>query len=63
MGQIVAIRPRCKVYIAGLRLHHAMTGFAVAAAGVATRSRPLFIVGCALVAHDWRDHPWPLIDR
>jgi hypothetical protein len=51
-----------KVYVAGLRLHHGITGIVVAGAGLALRRRRMFLLGCAITAHDWRDWPWPIID-
>lgn len=52
----------CRVYIAGLRCHHGLTGLALAVLGLALANRRLFLVGCLAVAHDWKDRPWPLID-
>lgn len=46
----VSIRPRCKLYIAGRRVHHGLTGIA------------LIAVGALLCLHDRRDWPWPLRD-
>jgi hypothetical protein len=43
---VIAIRPRCKVYVAGRRLHHGLTGCI------------LIALGAALVAHDRADVPW-----
>ena len=40
-----------RVYIAGYRIHHGLAGLVLAG------------VGAALVAHDWRDRPWPIRDR
>lgn len=59
----VAYRPgSCRLYVAGLRCHHGLSGLAIALIGVLTRNRALFLVGCLAVAHDWKDYPWPLID-
>jgi hypothetical protein len=56
-------RPRsCRVYVAGLRLHHGATGCAAAAVGLLSGRRRLFALGCLLIAHDWRDRPWRLLD-
>ena len=43
---VIAIRPRCKVYVFEHRLHHGLTGCI------------LIAVGAVLVAHDRRDVPW-----
>lgn len=40
-----------RVYIAGRRIHHGRAGLW------------LLALGALLVAHDWRDRPWPLQDR
>jgi hypothetical protein len=31
--------------------------------GLLLRPRRLFLLGCAITAHDWRDWPWPVLDH
>lgn len=50
MTSRLTIKPRCKVYVFGRRIHHGRTGICLTA------------LGLALIAHDWRDRPWPTID-
>ena len=39
-----------RLYLAGYRVHHGLAGVLLIGAGF------------ALVAHDWKDRPWPLKD-
>jgi hypothetical protein len=53
-----------RVWIGGQRLHHGVTGIAIAGAGLAglavrrfsgRRGFPVALLGGALIAHDWHD--------
>jgi hypothetical protein len=52
--------PRC--YLAGLRVHHGLTGLVLVAAGLLSHRRGLFALGAVLVAEDFSDWPWSLFD-
>lgn len=65
MARVVEVRAgrgTCRVYVAGLRVHHGLSGLVLIAAGLASGHRGVFAVGAAMVAHDWRDRPFGLID-
>ena len=51
-----------RLWIGGQRLHHGVTGIALAAAGLGgvaarrgRRALPVALLGGALIAHDWHD--------
>lgn len=52
-----------RFYLAGMRIHHGLTGVVLLAAGLASRRRCLFAVGALLVAEDWPDWPFSPFDR
>lgn len=52
--------PRC--YLAGLRIHHGLTGVLLVAGGLIARKRGLFVLGALLALEDFRDLPWSLFD-
>jgi hypothetical protein len=54
--RVTVYPPRC--WVAGLRVHHAVTGLALMCWGLARGSRGLFVAGVALVLEDWRDWWW-----
>jgi hypothetical protein len=64
-NRVLGIDPELRrVWIGGQRLHHGLTGIAVASAGLArlatrrneaTRAIAWALVGGALMAHDWKD--------
>ncbi len=39
-----------RFYIGGMRIHHGATGLA------------MLVAGACMIAHDWRDRPWPFRD-
>lgn len=47
-----------RVYVAGVRVHHGATGAILVAVGARARYRPAVLLGCLLLAHDWRDFPF-----
>jgi hypothetical protein len=64
-NRLLGIDPELRrVWVGGQRLHHGLTGIAVATAGLAklatgrteaTRAIAWALVGGALMAHDWKD--------
>jgi hypothetical protein len=64
-NRVLGIDPELRrVWVGGQRLHHGLTGFAVASAGMAqlatrrsevARAITWALVGGALMAHDWKD--------
>jgi hypothetical protein len=64
-NRVLGIDPELRrVWVGGQRLHHGLTGFAVASAGMAqlatrrteaARAIAWALVGGALMAHDWKD--------
>ena len=64
-NRIVGVDPELRrLWIGGQRLHHGLTGVAVASAGLArlatgraaaTRALPWMLAGGFLMAHDWKD--------
>jgi hypothetical protein len=64
-NRVLGIDPELRrVWIGGQRLHHGLTGIAVATAGLtrlatrrteATRGIAWALIGGALMAHDWKD--------
>ena len=64
-NRIVAIDPELRrLWIGGQRLHHGLTGIAVASAGLAqlavrrseaSRALAWTLAGGVLIAHDWKD--------
>jgi hypothetical protein len=64
-NRIVGIDPQLRrVWVGGQRLHHGLTGAAVASAGLAnlalrrseaSRAIALALAGGVLMAHDWKD--------
>jgi hypothetical protein len=64
-NQIVGVDPELRrLWIGGQRLHHGLTGIAVAGAGVAqllarrtdvNRAIAWALAGGVLIAHDWKD--------
>jgi hypothetical protein len=64
-NRVLGIDPQQRrVWVGGQRLHHGLTGIAVATAGLAqlatrrteaTRAIAWALVGGALMAHDWKD--------
>jgi hypothetical protein len=64
-NRVLGIDPELRrVWVGGQRLHHGLTGIAVASAGLAklatgrtetTRAIAWALVGGALMAHDWKD--------
>lgn len=59
--RVTARPPRC--YVAGLRIHHGLTGMALIAAGLLSRRRGVFVLGALLALEDWRDLPFSLFDN
>lgn len=55
-------RRSCRVYVCGLRIHHGLTGVGLLVAGLATGSRRVFTAGAVMVAHDWADRPFGMLD-
>jgi hypothetical protein len=58
--RVTAHPPRC--YVAGLRVHHGLTGVLLIAAGLASRRRGVFALGALLTIEDFGDWPWSLFD-
>jgi hypothetical protein len=58
--RVTARPPRC--YVAGLRVHHGLTGVVLIAAGLISHRLALFIVGVLLAIQDWHDWPFSLFD-
>ena len=64
-NRIFGVDPELRrVWIGGQRLHHGLTGIAVATAGLAqlagrrsesNRAIAWALAGCVLMAHDWKD--------
>jgi hypothetical protein len=64
-NRVLGVDPELRrVWVGGQRLHHGLTGFAVASAGMtqlvtrraeAARAIAWALVGGALMAHDWKD--------
>jgi hypothetical protein len=65
-NRIIGIDPELRrLWIGGQRLHHGLTGIAVASVGLtslalrrrsaASRALALALAGGALMAHDWKD--------
>jgi hypothetical protein len=64
-NRIFGVDPELRrVWIGGQRLHHGLTGIAVATAGLAqlatrrsesNRAIACALAGCVLMAHDWQD--------
>jgi hypothetical protein len=64
-NRIVGVDPELRrVWVGGQRLHHGLTGIAVASAGLAnlalrrseaSRAIALALAGGVLMAHDWKD--------
>ncbi len=64
-NRIVGVDPELRrLWIGGQRLHHGLTGIAVASAGIAQlairrsaagRSIAWAVAGGVLIAHDWKD--------
>lgn len=56
-----------RLYVGGLRVHHGLTGAALAAAGAKARRRPigraLIVLGATLIAHDRKDFPFSPFDN
>jgi hypothetical protein len=58
--RVTARPPRC--YVAGLRVHHAVTGCALIVGGLRLHRLGMFVFGVLLVVHDWPDWPFSLFD-
>jgi hypothetical protein len=64
-NRLVGLDPQLRrVWVGGQRLHHGLTGFAVATAGLAqlaarrteaSRAIAWTLAGALLMAHDWKD--------
>jgi hypothetical protein len=64
-NRILGVDPELRrLWVGGQRLHHGLTGFAVAGAGLAslaarraqaTRALAVTLAGGVLMAHDWKD--------
>jgi len=64
-NRILGVDPELRrLWVGGQRLHHGLTGIAVATAGLAqlatrrteaSRAIAWTIAGCVLMAHDWKD--------
>lgn len=52
--------PRC--YVAGLRIHHGLTGLLLLAVGLLSHRRRVFALGALLAIEDWRDWPFSMFD-
>lgn len=52
-----------RLYIFGLRVHHALTGIALGALGAATHHPLLALAGAVLVVDDAHDFPWRMRER
>lgn len=57
----ISTRPP-RVYVAGLRIHHGLTGLLLILAGLLSRRRGAFVLGALLAAEDWRDWPFSMFD-
>lgn len=57
---VTARPPRC--YVAGLRVHHGLTGVVLIAAGLLGRRRGVLALGALLALEDFGDWPWSLFD-
>lgn len=62
-----------RLYLGKYRIHHGLAGVLIVALAVVLlvtgfvlwnrMGGVMILLGVILIAHDWRDHPWPLIDR
>ncbi len=52
--------PRC--YVAGLRVHHGLTGVLLIAVGLLAKRRRMFLLGALLTIEDWHDWPFSMFD-